>query len=314
MADDALADLATDELVERALVLDDEDEHDDDAYWAIVSELQRRGDRETFEAARRLCLEDSDDARCLGVAVLSQLGAPAGRPFLEESLPLVIALCEGTASEDVVAASVHALGHLSDPRGAAAVLSQRRHPDATVRLAVAQAAEGVAGEPPDRAVVDAVVELTRDEDDAVRNWSTFSLALLFEVDDPVIRETLHARIDDGDAATSAEALAGLAARNDPRAAPALLARLQAAERRRRSRSSTSSTCSSTPPSSSAIRASFPRSRCCASTRRIPTRMHGSPMRSRRARRPRDVFRRSGHTRERRRVRRPTEPDVRRRRR
>jgi HEAT repeat protein len=228
VADHGLDELATDEPVERALVLDDEDEHDDDEYWAIVSELQRRGDRETFEAARVLCLADSDDARCLGVAVLSQLGAAAGRPFLEASLPLVIGLCGEAASEDVVAACLHALGHLQDPRGAAAVLSQRTHSDATVRLAVAQAAEGVAGEPPDPAVVDAVVELTRDEDDAVRNWSTFSLALLFEVDDPVIRETLHARIGDDDAATAAEALAGLAARNDPRAAAALLARLQAA--------------------------------------------------------------------------------------
>jgi HEAT repeat protein len=228
VSDDALAELATDELVERALVLDDEDEHDDDAYWAIVSELQRRGGRETFEAARALCLDDADDARCLGVAVLSQLGYPEGRPFLEESLPLVIALFEHGASEDVLAAALHALGHLQDPRGAAAVLSKRSHPDATVRLAVAQAAEGVAGEPPDETVVDAVVELTRDEDDAVRNWAIFSLALLFEADDPVIRETLHARIEDGDPATSAEALAGLAVRKDPRAAPALLARLQAA--------------------------------------------------------------------------------------
>jgi HEAT repeat protein len=228
VADHALDELATDELVERALVLDDEDEHDDGEYWAIVSELQRRGDRETFEAARALCLEDSDGARCLGVAVLSQLAAAAGRPFLDESLPLVIGLCGEAASEDVLAASLHALGQLQDPRGAAAVLSHTTHPDAIVRLAVAQAAEGVAGEPPDRAVVDAVVGLTRDEDDAVRNWSTFSLALLLELDDPVIREALHARIGDHDAATAAEALAGLAARNDPRAAPALLTRLEAA--------------------------------------------------------------------------------------
>ncbi len=228
MSDDALDKLATDELVERALVLDDDDESDDDDYWAIVSELQRRGDRATFEAARALCLDDSDDARCLGVAVLSQLGFARGRPFLEESLPLVIALCEQAASEDVLAASLHALGHLQDPRGARAVLARRIHVDATVRLAVAQAAEGVAGEPPAPGVVDAVIDLTGDEDDGVRNWATFSLALLFEVDDPRIRETLHARLDDADATTSAEALAGLAARNDPRAAPALLARLQAA--------------------------------------------------------------------------------------
>jgi HEAT repeats len=217
--------LGTDELVALALALDDDDENEDEAYWAIVLELQRRGDRGTFEAARALCLDASDDARCLGVAVLAQLGFAEGRPFLEESLPLVSALCAEGASDDVLAASLHALGHLQDPRGARAVLAQRHHPDPTVRLAVAQAAEGVAGEPPDPAVVDAVIELTRDVDDGVRNWSTFSLALLFEVDDPAVREALLARIGDPDAATSAEALGGLAARADPRAADGILDRL-----------------------------------------------------------------------------------------
>jgi HEAT repeats len=227
VSDASRSTLGTDELVARALALDDDDENEDEEYWAIVLELQRRGDRETFAAARALCLDASDDARCLGVAVLAQLGSAEGRPFLEESLPLVSALCaEGGASDDVLAASLHALGHLQDPRGARAVLAQRHHPDPTVRLAVAQAAEGVAGEPPDPAVVAAVIELTRDADDGVRNWSTFSLALLFEVDDPAVREALLARIGDADEATSAEALGGLAARADPRAADGILDRLR----------------------------------------------------------------------------------------
>jgi HEAT repeat protein len=226
VADVSLGTLRTDELVARALALDIEDENEDEEYWAIVLELQRRGDRTTFETARTLCLDRSDDARCLGVAVLAQLGLAEGRPFLEQSLPLVSALCGEGASDDVLAASVHALGQLGDPRGGRAVISQRRHPEPTVRLAVAQAAEAVAGEPPDRAVVDAVIELTRDEDDGVRNWSTFSLALLFEVDDQAVREALYARIGDPDEATSAEALGGLAARGDPRAADLVLSRLR----------------------------------------------------------------------------------------
>jgi HEAT repeat protein len=215
-----------DELVSRALALDDDNEQEDEEYWQIVAQLQRRGDRETFEAARALCLAEADDARCLGAAVLAQLGSGDERPFLDESLPLVLALCGADASEDLLAVSVRALGWLGDPRGAAAVVSHRRHPDAAVRLAVAQAAEGVAGEPPDPAVVDAVIELMGDVDDGVRNWSTFSLALLFEVDDPSVREALYRRVGDTDEATSAEALAGLAVRDDPRAADGILARLQ----------------------------------------------------------------------------------------
>jgi HEAT repeat protein len=228
LPDGVLAVSEVDELVARALALDDDNEQEDEEYWQIVLELQQRGDRETFEAARALCLAEPDDARCLGAAVLAQLGARDGRPFLEESLPLVIGLCREGASDDVLAASLHALGHLQDARAVPSVLAQRRHPDPTVRLAVAQSAEGVAGEPPDPEVVAAVVELSRDEDDDVRNWATFSLALLFEIDTPGVREALHARLDDPDEVTSAEALAGLAARGDPRAPDAVGTRLLAA--------------------------------------------------------------------------------------
>ena len=81
-------------------------------------------------------------------------------------------------------------------RGAQSVLAQRHHHDPTVRLAVAQSAEGVAGEPPDPAIVEAVIGLTRDEDDGVRNWATFSLALLFEIDSPAVRDALIERLVD----------------------------------------------------------------------------------------------------------------------
>ena len=227
LPDGVLAVPGVDELVSQALALDDDNEDEDDRYWEIVLELQRRGDRETFEAARALCLAEADDARCLGIAVLAQLGSRDGRPFLEETLPLVIGLCHDGASDDVLAASLHALGHLEDARGIRPVLAQRGHRDPTVRLAVAQSAEGVAGEPPDPQIVDAVIELTRDEDDGVRNWSTFSLALLFEIDTPAVREALQERLEDPDEMTAAEALAGLAARGDTRAPDAVLARLLA---------------------------------------------------------------------------------------
>jgi HEAT repeat protein len=220
--------LGTDELVARALVLDDDDEAQDDEYWTIVAELQRRGDGDTFEAARELCEEQSDKARCLAAAVLGQLGREQGTPFLEQSLPLLLALCTDAASEDVLAASLEALGSLEDARALGAVLAQRRHADATVRLAVAHALPQVAGDPPQGVALDGVIELTRDDDDDVRDWATFSLGSLLEVDTPAVREALLARVDDADEGVSAEALAGLAARGDARANDALLRRLEGA--------------------------------------------------------------------------------------
>jgi HEAT repeat protein len=180
---DPLDELAAAELVERALALDSDDEQDDDRYWAIVAALQRRGDRETFEAARELCLAESDDERCLGAAVLAQLGTDEGRPYLEESLPLLLGLCDGGESEDVLAVAVRALGWLEDPRGAAAVLAHLHHPESTVRFAVAESAPGVAGDPPAPEVVDAVLELTRDADEDVGGWAAFSLLNLLDADE-----------------------------------------------------------------------------------------------------------------------------------
>ena len=76
---------------------------------------------------------------------------------------------------------------------------------------------------PPAAVVEAAIELTRDPDRDVRNWATFVLGLGFETDTPAVRDALAERIDDDDPATRAEALAGLVARRDPRAADAVVA-------------------------------------------------------------------------------------------
>jgi HEAT repeat protein len=137
-------------------------------------------------------------------------------------------LCREGASPDVLAASLHALGSLEEPSALAAVLAQRLHADQTVRLAVAHALAPVAGDPPQAAAIEAVMQLMRDEDADVRDWATFSLGSLLEVDTPAIRAALLGRLGDDDEGVSAEALAGLAARGDERANDELLSRLDAA--------------------------------------------------------------------------------------
>ena len=80
-----------------ALSLDDDDPDEDEHYAVLVAELQRRGDRETFEAMRELIGSDAEDARILGAEVLGQLGYTEGRPFAAESVPLVAALAAAAA-------------------------------------------------------------------------------------------------------------------------------------------------------------------------------------------------------------------------
>jgi HEAT repeat protein len=216
-----------DDLVARALAVED---RESDAYAELVGALHRRGDRATLERALELCREPSDWARRLGVDVLGQLGREQGSERVEDSLPVVVALCGPGGSADLLRDALLALGQLGDPRGIDPALVHVRHPDADVRFGVIHALGGMGGEHPAPAVAEAAIELTRDPDRDVRNWATFVLGLGFEVDTPAVRDALAARIGDADAATRAEALAGLVARRDPRAADAVVAWVAAGAR------------------------------------------------------------------------------------
>jgi hypothetical protein len=74
-------------LIEGALAISNED---DENYWALVGELQQLSGPTTFQAMVDLCRTNSEAKRRLGLNVLAQLGYKSGRPFLEETLPVVI--------------------------------------------------------------------------------------------------------------------------------------------------------------------------------------------------------------------------------
>lgn len=203
-------------------------EPDSDAYWEAVTDLQRRGDRATFEAAVHAVTSSDVRCRVAGIDVLGQLGVKDGHPFLDETLPLVVA-ATGDPDVMVATAAVTALGHLGDERALAAVLARRSHADADVRRAVAEALAMVAGDPPAEEAVAALVELTVDADPDVRDWATFELGTVLEVDSPAVREALAARLDDDEGDTAGEALVGLAVRGDARAFEPVLHLLQRAD-------------------------------------------------------------------------------------
>lgn len=60
----------------------------------------------------------------------------------------------------------------------------------------------------------ALMELTQDTDEDVRDWATFGLGVFGQLDSPEIREALVTRLSDTNADVRAEALAGLAARKE----------------------------------------------------------------------------------------------------
>jgi HEAT repeat protein len=70
----------------------------------------------------------------------------------------------------------------------------------------------------------ALIRLTRDTDEQIRDWATFTLAQQ-DTDSTDIREALWERINDDGGDTRGEALVGLARRKDPRARDLIVGRL-----------------------------------------------------------------------------------------
>jgi HEAT repeat protein len=222
MTSEDLTDASGADLVASALAIDDEDDHQ---YWDLVRELQRRGDASTFQVARDLCAQPSEPARVLGINILAQLGFSAGRPFLEETLPVAVQLADSAQSPRMLIAAISALGHLRDPRGLQHCIRYVKHPNADVRFEVAQSLPHVVDESTAEGVVSALVQLMVDSSSDVRDWATFGLGSLLEVDTTEVRDALFARLDDTDGDTAGEALVGLAMRKDPRAADHIIRQL-----------------------------------------------------------------------------------------
>jgi hypothetical protein len=191
-----------------------------DERWRFIRELHRRGERPIFEAAVRWCGSDEPLVRCLGADVLAQLGFSSDFPYARESEAVLVTLLDDP-DQGVLGSALTALGHLGVGR-TDLIARKATHASPDVRYSVAYCL-GTRDEPIAR---DTLVLLSRDSDSDVRDWATFGLGSLSEVDSDMIRAALVERLSDRDDETRGEAMVGLAVRGDPRAIPAILDELQ----------------------------------------------------------------------------------------
>jgi HEAT repeat protein len=208
----------TAELVAAAL----EGEEDDERAWEAIGALQRRGTREVLEAAARLLESPLPRARGRGADILGQLGLPE-RTFPEECVRLLLDVLRRESEPPVLHAVAVALGHLRDARAVPGLVKLKGHPSEAVRFGVVH---GLAGHELPEAL-SALIDLSDDPSEDVRNWATFELGSMTEVDTPELREALLRRLTDANEEVRGEALVGLARRKDARVLEPLMAALQA---------------------------------------------------------------------------------------
>ncbi|MGE6758303.1 HEAT repeat domain-containing protein [Corallococcus interemptor] len=218
-----MKDRSVPELIALALQGDE----DDETAWKAIWELRTRGDDEVFEAAVRLLHSPSSCERGRGADILAQLGSPKPGPELVTRCADEILAALATEQEAAVLASMGtALGHLRDARAVPALQPLKDHPDSDVRMGV------VMGMMPHRdpVAIQTLIQLSRDSDEDVRNWATFSLGSQAEdVDTPELRDALFDRLTESNIELRGEALVGLALRKDPRVLEPLRRELESSE-------------------------------------------------------------------------------------
>ncbi len=204
------------DLLARAIALED----DEEAQHDVIRRLHRGPAAETYTECLRL-LAGVPTERVVACAVLAQLRTADSDYRRKVTTDLKAQLAHESTS--VVAAAIYAFSHLGVEAVVPELIALSSAADDGVRLAVATALARAR----DAKTRDALVRLSMDVDDDVRNWATFSLGVQRNDDDTSVREALKQRLLDSNIETRHEAILGLAIRDDPSAAYGITAELAA---------------------------------------------------------------------------------------
>ncbi|MEP7054097.1 MAG: HEAT repeat domain-containing protein [Actinomycetota bacterium] len=204
------------------------DEGDLDPIWPLLGQAAALPEYALTRAAE---LGGSEDARERAVAGLLVGSVSSGRddgPWRDKALDICEGILADETDADVLWAVAHALGYQSGDRAAALLIPLAAHEDSDVRFKVAMGLPSTFDEDnPDHEIIGALIGLSGDEDEDVRDWATFGLGtVLASVDSDELRAALWARSEDDHADTRNEALAGLANRYETGVVPLLVAELE----------------------------------------------------------------------------------------
>lgn len=203
-------------------------DYDDDDAWDAVNALRSTGGRAVFGKAAQWLKSAHPLERARAADILGQIGVGPDHPHEcpAEACDLLIELLNAEQHPRAAASAVIALGHIQKRRALPVIYRFVRHEDAVLRHAAAFALGCFVDDP---ASHPGLMLLMFDEDQDVRDWATFSLGVLGDLDSTRIRDALARRLSDSFENVRLEAIAGLAKRRDPRVLPALIDALETEE-------------------------------------------------------------------------------------
>ena len=183
-------------------------------FWSIVAEAAASVPvDEVLAVAITFCRADEPGLRATGAGLVAELGDRAA----EDALGVLEPLLGREGDLDVTRIALHGVAATRLVGGIPIAGSFADHRDAGVRLDATHALYSCAGVPASATAVAALIALSSDVDDDVRDWATFGLGTEVDADGGDLRAALVARLGDAHLDVREEAAIGLARRSDARA-------------------------------------------------------------------------------------------------
>lgn len=184
------------------------------AYWDNISELRKRPNPTVFKKAYEFAQSDFDKQKIIGLDVLQQLGFNP-RYNKKQTVELHFELLEKKQSDNVLKSIFYGIGHnneeLSDKQISKLVTFQNVE-NIDVKHALISALSGVEN----IKAIETIIDFSKNKKSSIRNWATFGIGSLIDLDTTEIRNALWDRVTDNDFETKSEAIVGLANRKDKR--------------------------------------------------------------------------------------------------
>src|SRR5271165_497225 len=159
-------------LIRIALTSPDEEEA-----AGAVELLRARVDHEVLVSASELCKSADAKERFLGASILGELGGETP-VFAQERFDILEGMVRTETDTSVLGRAAGSLGEVRDNRAVPILAALRHHEDPDVRYGVVWGLVAC----PTAESVPALIEMSADEDEDVRDWATFGLGPQVDVD------------------------------------------------------------------------------------------------------------------------------------
>ena len=180
-------------------------------YWDNIAELRKRKTEDIYNKAFKLAKSKNNKNKIIGIDILAQFGFNP-RIRQKETINLYFEILECKPNDAILFALFFAISHNNKNLAKKQVIKLtefKNSENKDIRYSLVSALSGI----DDLLAIETLIELSKDKFSLIRNWATFGIGTLSDLNNNQIITALWLRTKDKHQETKLEAILGLANRN-----------------------------------------------------------------------------------------------------